>query len=315
VPAVLNEVHRLIEERRLRFILTGSSARKLRREGANLLAGRAIRKEMHPFSATLELKQEFELSRALKRGLLPQSYLAADDALSKAYLETYLATYLKEEVQEEGLVRKLDAFARFLEAASYSQGGVLNVSRVAEDCSIGRKAAEGYFEILTDLLISYRLPVFNRRAKRKMIRHEKFYFFDAGVFRALRPRGPLDSDAEINGVALETLVLQELKSVNDALGLGFEIYFWRTHGQLEVDFILYGESGFHAIEVKAASRLRETEDLKGMRAFLEDYPEATGTVFYTGTQTRHLDRIVLRPVADLFDGKWWRESGVKTRLS
>jgi len=314
VPAVLNEVHRLIEERRLCFILTGSSARKLRREGANLLAGRAIRKEMHPFSAMLELKQTFELSRALERGLLPQSYLAEEDELSKAYLETYLATYLKEEVQEEGLVRKLDAFARFLEAASYSQGGVLNVSRVAEDCAIGRKAAEGYFEILEDLLISFRLPVFSRRAKRKLIRHEKFYFFDAGVFRALRPRGPLDSDAEIAGLALETLVLQELKSVNDALGLGIDISFWRTHGQLEVDFVLYGEPGFHAIEVKASSRLRDTEDLKGIRAFLDDYPEATGTVFHTGTQTRHLERIVIRPVTDLFDGKWWRDCGLKISL-
>ncbi len=304
IPAVLNEVHRLIEGRGLKFILTGSSARKLRRETANLLAGRAIRKEMHPLSA-IELKSDFHLDRALNRGLLPQAYLADSDALARSYLESYLATYLKEEVQEERLVRRLDDFARFLEAASYSQGAVLNVSRVAEDCSIGRKAAEGYFEILIDLLIAHRLPIFSRRAKRKLIRHEKFYFFDAGVFRALRPRGPLDSEAEINGLALETLVFQELRAVNDALELGYQLYFWRTHQQQEVDFVLYGRQGFHAIEIKASARLRETEDLRDLKAFLQDYPEASATLFYLGQQTMHLGAMTVRPVQDLFDGTWW----------
>jgi predicted AAA+ superfamily ATPase len=307
VPSILNEVHRLIENQGHRFILTGSSARKLRREGANLLAGRAIRKEMHPFSATLELGAQFDLSRALVRGLLPKSYLSESDALSRSYLETYVTTYLREEVQEEGMVRRLDAFARFLEAASFSQGGVLNVTKVAEDCAIGRKAAEGYFEILRDLLIAATLPVFSRRAKRKLIRHEKFYFFDAGLYRALRPRGPLDSDSEVSGVGLETLVLQELRAVNDALELGFQISFWRTHSQLEVDFILYGERGFHAIEVKSSSHFRESDDLRGMRAFLEDYPEAQGTVFYTGERTIHLGNITVRPITDFFSGIWWRE--------
>ena len=189
VPDILNEVHRLIESRGLRFVLTGSSARKLRRRGVNLLAGRALTRRMHPLTAR-ELGRDFDLGRALRFGCLPFACTASDP---QEYLASYVSTYLREEVQQEGLARNLAAFSRFLEAASFSQGSVLNMAAVARDCSVRAKVVEDYFAILENLLIAVRLPVFTRRAKRRLVAHPKFYFFDAGVFRAIRPRGPLES--------------------------------------------------------------------------------------------------------------------------
>ena len=274
IPALLDEVHRQIEIKKRIFILTGSSTRKLKRADANLLAGRALRLEMHPLSASLELKGRFDLRRALEVGLLPEPYLEPEITSAKRFLKTYVATYLKEEVLQEGLVRRPDHFARFLEAASFSQGSVLSLSSVAQEAAIGRKAAEGFFGILEDLLLARQIPVFSRRAKRKLISHRKFYFFDSGVFNAIRPRGPLDVASEITGVSLETLVMQELIAVNSCLELDYKLYFWRTQSNLEVDFIWYGPAGFHAIEVKASSRLRPA-DFASLEIFGKDYPEAS----------------------------------------
>jgi predicted AAA+ superfamily ATPase len=182
-PELLNEVHRLIESRRLRFALTGSSARKLRGRGVNLLAGRAVTRHMHPLTA-LELGKAFELKRALRYGCLP---LACTSDNPPDYLKSYAATYLREEVQQEGFARNIGAFGRFLEAASFSQGSVLNMAAVARECAISAKVAEDYFSILEDLLIAVRLPVFTKRAKRRLIAHPKFYYFDAGVYQTQDP--------------------------------------------------------------------------------------------------------------------------------
>jgi uncharacterized protein len=192
---------------------------------------------------------------------------------------------LKEEVQQEALVRNLESFARFLQVASFSQGAVLNVKQVASDCGIGRTTVENYFTVLEDLLLSIRLPVFRRRAKRKMSSHPKFYFFDCGVFRALRPKGPLDPPEEIEGATLETLVLQELRAHNANANLGYELSFWRTQDQLEIDFVLYGERGLLGIEVKRASRFRES-DLRALQTFCEDFPVTRAYFLYTG-ETRY----------------------------
>ncbi len=290
VPALLDEVHRLIEQRELRFALTGSSARKLRRGGVNLLAGRAVTRRMHPLSA-LELGEAFDLEESIQFGCLPTIKSHADPA---DYLASYVETYLREEVQQEGLTRRLDVFARFLQTASFSQGSPLNVSTIARDCGIGRKLAESYFEILDDLLIASRIPVFTRRAKRAVIAHPKFYYFDAGVYRTIRPSGPLDSPSEIDGVALETLVLQQLRALNDGDNLGYSIHYWRTRSGSEVDFILYGEKGFKAIEVKRSANIRES-DLKNLRTFRSDYPEADAYLFYGGTDERNFDGIKALP--------------------
>jgi predicted AAA+ superfamily ATPase len=292
IPALLDEVHRLIEKRRWRFALTGSSARKLRRGGVNLLAGRARTLAMHPLTAA-ELGDQFDLTHSLRYGQLPSVYVEDDP---KQYLASYVGAYLREEVQAEALTRNLDAFSRFLAAASFSQASVLSTSTVARDLGMPRKTVEGYFALLDDLLISVRLPVFSRRAKRTMTAHSKFYFFDAGVYRTLRPAGPLDSVEDIDGPAVETLVLQELRAVNDNHDLGYALHYWRTRDQKEVDFVLYGERGLVAIEVKRTSMFRES-DLAELRLFAGDYPVAKCFLFYGGRQTYTVEGIRVLPLA------------------
>lgn len=293
IPALLDEVHRLIEARRLRFGLTGSSARKLRRRGVNLLAGRALSMTMHPLTCS-ELGRDFDLAHSLRFGQLPSAYVDEDPG---AFLKTYVKTYLREEVMQEGLTRNLAAFARFLEAIAFSQGMLLNMSAVARDCHVERKVVEGYVSILEDLLLGIRLPAFQRRAKRRVTAHPKFYFFDAGVYRAVRPRGPLDSPDEIDGPAFETLLLQELRAHNDYRDLGYELHYWRTATGVEVDFVLYGERGLHAFEAKRASRLRSS-DYEGLRAFAADYPSASCTLVYAGTKAYDEGPIRVLPLAE-----------------
>jgi len=297
VPPLLDEVHRLIEKEDLQFILTGSSARKLRRTGVNLLAGRAFTLSMFPLTAQ-ELGPDFNLKQAMEFGLLPSIYGKKHLDFSK-YLKSYVQTYLREEVFQEGLTRNLPAFSRFLEAASFSQGAVLNLSAVAADCSVPRKTVESYFGLLDDLLLGCRIPPFSKRAKRETVAHSKFYFFDAGVFRAIRPKGPLDSPDEISGMALETLVFQELRALNSYLDLGYEVSFWRTQTHLEVDFVLYGEKGLRVFEVKKGSRFR-TEDLRGLREFLKDYPIAKAHLLYGGDRMFQEDGIQIIPLKDFF---------------
>lgn len=293
IPELLNEVHRLIEKYKYQFVLTGSSARKLRRGGHNLLGGRALTYYLHPLSAA-ELGEDFDLARSLKFGCLPSAYLSEEP---KTYLESYVRTYLQEEVRQEGLTRNLGAFARFLEAASFSQGSMLNISAVARESSVQRKVVEDYFSILEDLLIAYRIPVFTRKAKRRIVSHPKFYFFDAGVFRTLRPSGPLDLPEEMQGPALETLFLQELMAINDALQLNYKIYYWRTAVDVEVDFILYGERGLHAFELKRAGKVSKAM-LGGLNLFLEDYPMAKAHLIYGGKRRLREERIEILPAEE-----------------
>lgn len=294
VPALLDEVHRLIESRRLRFGLTGSSARKLRRRGVNLLAGRALSLTMHPLTR-IELGDRFDLKHSVQFGQLPSVYV---EKRPGAFLSTYVQTYLREEVQQEGLTRNLAAFARFLESISFSQAQLLNVAAVARDCHVGRKVVEDYVTILDDLLIGVRLPAFQRRAKRKLTAHPKFYFFDVGVYRAIRPRGPLDAPEEIDGPAFETLLMQETRAHIAYADLGYELYYWRTQAGLEVDLVLYGERGLHAFEVKRAARLRGG-DYDGLRAFAADYPMATCTLAYGGTKRFTEGAIEVMPIDTL----------------
>lgn len=292
VPSLLDEVHRLIEEKKWIFALTGSSARKLRKQNVNLLAGRALALNFHQLTAK-ELGPEFNLQESLKWGHLPSLRTEED---KRAYLKAYVGTYLREEVQQEGLTRNIAAFSRFLEAASFSQASLLNVSSVAREASIERKVVEDYFSILEDLLIGYRLPSFQKKAKRKVTAHPKFYFFDVGVFRAIRPQGPLDDTSSLNGVALESLVFQELRALNDLLKWDLSLHYWRAHTGEEVDFVLYGEKGFYGIEVKLTSKPRP-EDLKGLRAFKSDYPSAQLFFLYTGDQELVIDGIRIISVA------------------
>lgn len=202
VPELLTVVHQLMEEPRSpRFALTGSSARKLKRTGVDLLAGRAVVRVMHPFLAA-ELGTRFDLDAALAHGLLPLVWDAPDPADA---LSAYAGLYAQQEVQNEGMVRDIGAFHRFLEAISFSHAAVLNVTEVARECAVGRKTVEGFVEILEDLLLAFRLPVFSRRARRRVTTHPRFFLADAGLFRALRPTGPLDRPEEAHGAAPASL--------------------------------------------------------------------------------------------------------------
>lgn len=292
-PGLLPVVHSLIEGgSKIQFIMTGSSARKLRREVGNLLGGRALLRTMPPFFAT-ELGASFSLEKALKVGMLPMVW-EAENPLEKVL--NYVGVYLREEVIAEGLVRQVGDFARFLEVASFSHGNLLNATEIAREAQVKRSTVDNYLQILDDLLISFRLPVFTRRAKRELVTHQKFYYFDAGVFRSLRPRGPLDKEAELERPALEGLVAQHLRAWVQAQKEPHQLYFWRTRSQLEVDFVIYGFRGFWAIEVKRGSNIH-SQDLKGLKAFKDEYPEASPFLLYQGEHRRSIEGIDCIPLS------------------
>lgn len=323
VPALLDTVHDLIEKRRnLRFILTGSSARKLKRsQGADLLGGRAVKCLCHPFIAS-EMGDDFKLDDALRLGMVPLVRYPIEQT-PEAVLKTYLDLYLQEEIVNEGVVRKLDAFSRFLETASFSHGSVLSASAIAREAGVKRPTVDAYFEILEELLVTSRLPVFSKRAKRAVVAHQKFYFFDAGVFRALRPQGPLDRPEEIDGMALEGLVHQHLRAWLDYSGERNALYFWRTRSGTEVDFVVYTPREFVAIEVKNTSKIK-TEDLTGLRTFRQDYPECRTLILYRGRQQLLVDGILAAPVERFLKGiipnqplpdKGWRNESRQEHLT
>jgi predicted AAA+ superfamily ATPase len=291
VPEILDVVHFLIEEMpRLQFILTGSSARKIKQKGVDLLAGRAVVRSLHPFTAS-ELKNHFQLKKALETGLIP---LVTASQNPSDTLNAYIQLYLEEEVKMEGLVRNIGNFARFLEAVSFSHAQVLNVSNVARECEVERKTVQGFLEILYDLLMAYLVPVFTKKAKRAVIQHPKFFLFDTGVYRALRPSGPLDRPGEIEGPALEGLVAQHIRAWIDYSESQAKLYYWRTRGGSEVDFIIYGKEEFLAIEVKNTRNIRKN-DLRSLRSFHNDYPECRPLMIYRGNETLRIDHILCIP--------------------
>jgi predicted AAA+ superfamily ATPase len=291
-PDLLNVVHSLIEEKRgYQFILTGSSSRKLKKEGVNLLGGRALLRHMPPFFAG-ELGEAFDLGRNLNLGMLP---IVLDSPNPKEVLRAYAGIYLKEEVQAEGIVRNVGDFARFLETMSFSHASVINASNIARECQIARKTVEGYLTILEDLLLSFRLDIFRRKAKRALSDHSKFYFFDAGVYTSLRPQNLFDKKTELEGGSLEGLVAQHLKAWQEAQIENTQLHFWRTASKLEVDFIVTNSKNFLAIEVKNGSTIHPT-DLRSLEAFREDYPEVTPILLYRGKQKYKERDILCYPV-------------------
>ncbi len=290
-PSLLAVVHQEIEKKQGRqFILTGSSARKLKRASADLLGGRALKREMHPFMAG-ELETLFSLEKALTQGLLP---LVTNQPDATDILHGYVSLYLHEEIQMEGLTRNVESFARFLEIISFSHATILNVANIARECAIKRKTVENYIEILEELMLAYQVPIFSKRARRELSAHPKFYLFDSGVFHTLRPKGPLDSSSEINGASLEGLVVAHLRAWSDYSAEKHAIHFWRTRSGVEVDFIVYGPQGFWAIEVKNSQEIFN-DDVKALNSFLTDYPEATAILLYRGTETVRRGKILCIP--------------------
>ena len=266
VPALLDEVHWLIENRGLHFALCGSSARKVRRGAANLLGGRAVRYELHGLTAD-ELGNEFDLSRMLNHGYLPRMYETDRPARR---LEAYVADYLKEEVVAEGLVRNLPAFSGFLDAAALCDGGMINFSNIASDCAVSSPTAKAYFGILEDTLLGHWLPAWRKRRKRRLIRAPKFYFFDVGVVNRLARRGTLVPGSELYGRALENWVFHELSAFRAYRMPEDDLFYWRLAGGTEVDFVL-GDMRL-AVEAKAGARIAANH-LRGLRSLADEHPE------------------------------------------
>jgi predicted AAA+ superfamily ATPase len=263
VPALLNEVQWLIVNKNIRFILCGSSARKLRRSGINLLGGRAVHYELFPLVSS-EIR-DFDLHQALNNGLLPRHYAAAKVG---KLVQAYVADYLKEEISAEAVSRNVPVFSRFLDAAAFSNGEMVNYNNIAADCGVSGPTVKNYFQILSDTLLGRFVPSFKKKPKRRVILAPKFYFFDLSIPNHLLKRTEVVPGNEVFGKAFEHFIFQEITAHSHYSGLDYEIAYWRTASQLEVDFVLGG--GEVALEIKGVKQVLPGH-LKGLRAFGEEY--------------------------------------------
>ncbi len=294
LPELLNEAHRLIEERGVRFLLTGSSARKLRRGGVNLLGGRARTMYLHPLTYK-ELGSHFDLDRALARGLLPSVYFSDDP---QADLVAYAGTYLQQEVAAEGATRNVPAFSRFLRVAALSNGTIVNFTNVANDAQVPRTTVYEYFEILKDTLVLHELPAWRASRKRKPVVSSKFYFFDVGVAATLQGRQFHRGTPEY-GQALETYLMHELVSYRDYRS-GDALSYWRSTSGFEVDFIL----GDHtAVEVKAKANVSAAE-LKPLRALAEEGVLKRLLCVSLDSRPRRLEGVTVVPLRHFLEALW-----------
>ena len=296
-PAILDEIHRLIETEGLAFVLCGSSARKLKRGGGNLLGGRAWRFHLHPL--TWRELPDFDLLRALTCGLVPSHY---DSAQHRWALDGYVNDYLKEEVFDEGLTRNAAAFSRFFDALGFSHGEILNFSSLARDCGVDSKTVREYFQILQDTLLGCLVEPFSRRRSRAIItRAPKFYLFDVGVAGHLTGRRIERQRGADFGRALEHFILMELLAYRSYREADFPLRYWRTKSGLEVDFVL-GSAGQVAVEVKGG-RVRR-EDLKGIRAYAEEHKPAVAVVVCSEPPARRVGPVDVLPWEVFLERLW-----------
>jgi predicted AAA+ superfamily ATPase len=294
LPALLNEVHRLMETRGVRFLLTGSSARRLRRGGVNLLGGRARTKYLHPLTWK-ELGDRFDVARAMARGLLASIYFSDDP---QADLHAYAGLYLQQEVVAEGATRNVPAFSRFLKVAALCNGTIVNFTNVANDAQVARTTVYEYFEILKDTLLLYELPAWRKTTTRKPLASSKYYFFDVGVLGSLQGRAFRPGTPEF-GEAFETFLMHELVSHRDYIS-GETLSYWRSTSGFEVDFIL----GDHtAVEVKAKESV-SPQDMKSLRALAEEKKLKRYLCVCMEPRTRKTHEIVILPFREFLEGLW-----------
>ena len=297
VPALLDEVHWLIENKGLRFILSGSSARKLRRSGANLLGGRALRKTLFPL-VSAEIP-DFDLNRALNHGMLPHHYLMDNPAMR---IQSYIGDYLQQEIVEEAIVRKLDSFTRFLQVAAISNGEIVNYTNIAQDCGISSKTVKEYFSILEETLLGFYLPSYTKVIKRRVIQSPKFYYFDVAIPNHLLHRVPLQQGTDVYGHALEHLVVQELRAFLSYRHPFKSLSYWHTlDNKYEVDAII-GDAEV-AIEVKSSNSIT-SHDTRGLKAFAEEYPDAKLYLLSLEDRPRKFNGVEVWPVDQFFKRLW-----------
>ena len=296
VPELLNEVHRLISERHIIFILCGSSARKLKRKGKNTLGGRALPVYLYPF-VSAEIP-DFDIDHAVSYGMIPSHYLAKNP---QRRLAAYIEVYLKEEIKEEALVRNLDAFQRFLEAAALTDGEMVNNNNIAQDCGVSATTVSAYFDILEDTLIGYRIPAFTKVMKRRLVQAPRFYYFDIGVANHLLHRKELVRGTTDYGHAFEHLVVQEIYAWMHYTHSEETLSYWRTYTGIEVDVVI-GDARV-AIEIKSAEEVMKRH-LKGLKAFGEEHPQSRRIIVSLDKFNRHMGDIECLYVLDFFKLLW-----------
>lgn len=296
LPDLLNEVHWLISNHKVRFILSGSSPRKILRGGFNLLGGRALRYELYPL-ISVEIP-EFDLIRALNHGLLPRHY---DSANPRKLLSSYIGSYLQDEIVAEARIRNVHTFSRFLEVAALTNGEMINYTNIASDCGISAKTIKEYFQILEDTLIGRYLPSFQKRPKRRVITAPKFYMFDIGITNYLLNRTKIEKGTELFGKAFEHFIYQEIYAHSRYSDVNYPMYYWRTASQIEIDFVL----GDHevAIEVKATDQAT-VRHLKGLKAFAEEYDVKKLILVSNDPLPRLVDDIEILPWKVFLERLW-----------
>lgn len=296
VPELLNEVHRLIYDSGLVFILCGSSARKLKRKGHNTLGGRAMPVYLYPF-VSAEIP-DFDIDRAVTYGMIPSHYLAKNPL---RLLAGYIDIYLKEEIKEEALVRNLAAFQRFLEVAALTDGEIVNNNNIAQDCGVHATTVNAYFDILEDTLLGYRIPAFRRVMKRRLVQAPRFYYFDVGVANHLLHRKELVRGTADYGHAFEHLVIQELYAWLHYRHSEEELTYWRTYTGMEVDAVI-GDARV-AIEIKSVEEVMP-KHLKGLKAFGEDHPQSRRMIVSLDPMNRKIEDVECIYVMDFFKRLW-----------
>lgn len=296
IPSLLNEVHWLIVNKNIQFILSGSSPRNILRSGANLLGGRALRHELYPL-VSAEIP-DFNLLEALNRGLLPRHYLSASpDKL----LSAYIGSYLRDEILAEAKIRNIASFSRFLEAAAFSNGEMVNYSNISAECGVSSPTVKEYFQILEDTMTGRFLQSYQKKPKRRVILAPRFYFFDIGVANYLLKRGRIEQGGEVFGKVFEHFIYLELYAHSHYSGINYPISYWRTTSQIEVDFIL-GENEV-AIETKSSSLVNQRH-LKGLKSFSEEYKVKKSIVVSTDPYPRKIDNITVLPWHDFLKMLW-----------
>jgi predicted AAA+ superfamily ATPase len=301
VPALMDEVHRLIENHALRFVLSGSSARKLKSHGTNLLAGRALWTPFFPL-VSAEVDGPLKTNDDYIFGMLPKAFLADRP---QAFLRSYVQTYLKEEIQSEALTRNIGGFSRFLEIAARQNGQVTNVTNIARDAQVARQTVQGYFQILVDTLIGFWLPAWKLKQSIKQIAHPKFYFFDAGVCRALSGRLAYPPTDQEKGPLFETWILHEIRAFLAYQELDYPLYYWSSYDQVEVDVLLETQDSFLAIEIKSTSHWERSfnRGLHRLKKDITDKPVRLQGV-YCGERALEMDGVHILPVGDFLKALW-----------
>ncbi len=296
IPELLNEIHWLITNKQIRFILCGSSARKLKRQGVNTLGGRAVPQYLFPF-VSCEIP-DFNIDRAVNNGMIPRHYMKENPT---SLLKAYVGVYLREEIQAESLVRNLTGFSRFLEIAAMTDGEMVNYLNIASDCGVSANTVKEYFQILEDTLVGYMIPAFTKKAKRKVVQSPRFYLFDVGVTNYLLGRTNLRRGTTDYGHAFEHIVIQELVAYLNYTDNPNKLSYWRTYTQVEVDVIL-GDAKV-AIEIKSAEEVLP-KHLKGLKSFADEHPDCRRIIVSLDRFNRVVDGIEHIYVYDFFKKLW-----------